>query len=60
MMARMAETVILRNPNSGAPEVLLAGSEAPEWAVDQIGNKGLIEADKAEPKPPARRRAAKK
>lgn len=42
-MARMVETVILRNPNSGAPEALPAGSEVPEWAVDMIGSKELIE-----------------
>ena len=41
-MARLSETVVLRNP-SGAPEVLRTGSEVPEWASGKLGPHVLSE-----------------
>ena len=48
-MARtMAEAVVLRDPGSGAPVVLLPGRECPEWAEPLITNEAVF-ADASEP-----------
>lgn len=47
----MAGTTVLRNPETGMPVVLLAGSDVPQWASELVGPH-LIEPDAEQP--PAR------
>lgn len=44
-MTRLAETVVLRDPSSGAPVALLAGTEIPEWAAGLITNPAVLTED---------------
>lgn len=37
-MARLSDTTIVVNPDTGAAEVLAAGDEVPSWAKDQVGD----------------------
>lgn len=39
---RLVETVVLRDPASGAPVALLAGQECPDWADALIGSRELL------------------
>lgn len=59
MARKMAETVVLRHPETGEPTAVLAGSEAPSWAEKAITNSAVYEA--SETKAPAKgSRAAQK
>ncbi len=53
-MATLTENVILRDPSTGAPASLLAGSELPEWAENLVGAHAL---ENPSPKPTRKRRA---
>lgn len=63
-MAKLTANVMVRNPKTGDPTLLMAGSEVPEWASDQVGNHvlntgessesgGDVESDADEPPPKA-------
>lgn len=43
----MREAVAVRNPETGQVEVLLPGSDAPDWAVKEIDNESVFEPTKA-------------
>lgn len=50
-MAKIAASTILRHPETGAVVALLAGEEAPAWAVGLISNDEVLKAEpKAQPK----------
>ena len=44
-MATLAANVVLRDPASGDPVVLLAGRECPDWADALIGSRELLTGD---------------
>lgn len=58
MARKMAQTVVLRNPDTGAPEAIVAGQECPAWAEKVITNEDVFEAAKREPEKASRRRPA--
>ena len=57
-MAVLASTVVLRDPASGDPVVLLAGQECPDWADAMIGSRELLVEGAPPAKPKARRTSA--
>lgn len=45
MARKLATTTVVTNPNTGAPTVLEAGAEVPDWAAEQLeGQDHLFEA----------------
>lgn len=47
---RVTVNVLLRNPQTGEVTFIEAGSDAPEWAADMLGEHAVD--DKAEPAKP--------
>jgi hypothetical protein len=41
MSRKLTANVLVLHPDTDEPEVLLAGSEVPEWASDQVGDHVL-------------------
>ena len=41
-MARLAASIVLRNPDSGDLVSLLPGQECPAWAADLISNPAIL------------------
>jgi hypothetical protein len=42
-VATIKATTVLAHPETHEPTVLLAGTEAPDWAVDKITNPDVLE-----------------
>lgn len=50
-MPKLTGTTVVVNPTTYQPEVLLAGSDLPDWADGLVGDHLLAEPDQAEPDP---------
>lgn len=62
-MARLAESTVVRHPDTHEPTFLEVGSEVPEWASDLIGDHLVAVEDRASgavEKTPAKKVAPRK